>query len=144
MMQQPTISTASNHLCEITSMIPLLSLGQLREGRPGNGVTSELGEEVELDTRVRRLVKARRRHTSIQLDGPRARDLDVHTLGICLCAIRLPACVQCDDFVTQDVVAWCEVGDGQVPGEIVLHQVIGHPCAGVVAALPCTFLDLGP
>lgn len=52
--------------------------------------------------------------------------------------------VQGQNLVAQDVVARREVGDGQVPGEVVLDEVVGHPGAWVVTGFPGARLDLGP
>lgn len=92
-------------------MLPLL---QRLECWSGNRVTSELGEQVELDTGVGSLVEAGCGYTARELDGAGTLDLEVDALWVRLCAVGLSAGVQGDDFMADDVVSWGEVGDGEV------------------------------
>jgi hypothetical protein len=133
--------THTRHLLKVPRMLPLR---QLIQRGPRNSITRELGEQVEQDTRIRRLIKAGRGHTAAQLRGPTPRDLDIDALRVRLGAVSLARGVQRNDLVAQDVVAGCEVGNRQVPGEVVLDEVVGDPGAGVVAGFPGAALDLGP
>lgn len=74
------------HLCKLPSMLPLLECLQCRSG---NSVRSKLGEQVERNTRVSRLVKARCGYTTRWLNRATAANLDVDALRIRLRAIRL-------------------------------------------------------
>jgi hypothetical protein len=65
-------------------------------------------------------------------------------LRIRLRAVGLSRRVQRNNLVPNHIVARRKVGNGQVPAEVVLDQVIGYPGAGVAAALPRALLDLGP
>jgi hypothetical protein len=126
-------------------MLPLLlTLRQLDQCRSWDGVTRELSEDIEQDTRIIRLIKARRRHTPTQFRRSTTANLDINALRVRLSAIRLARSVQREDLMANHVVARCEVGDRQVPGEIVLDEVVGDPGAGVVAGFPGSGLDLGP
>lgn len=125
-------------------MPPLLPLAQLRHRRSRNRIRVKARIQTEHNTRIRRLIEARGWHASTQRLSATSLDLDIDALGVRLCAIRLARGVECDDFVPEDVVAGCQVGDGQVPGEVVLDQVVGDPGAGVGAGFPCAGLDLGP
>jgi hypothetical protein len=126
-------------------MLPLLlTLRQLDQCRSWDGVTRELSEDIEQDTRIIRLIKARRRHTPTQFRRSTTANLDIDALRVRLSAIRLARSVQRENLMANHVVARCEVGDRQVPGEVVLDEVVGDPGAGVVAGFPGSGLDLGP
>ena len=129
------------HLSKLPRM---LALRHLREIRARNSVASELGKDVEKDTRVRSLVEASSRDAAAQLGRSTTAHDNVDALRVRLCAVGGARGVQRDDLVAQDVVARREVGNGQVPGEIVLDEIVGCPCAGVAAGFPGLGLDLGP
>jgi hypothetical protein len=119
-------------------------LGQGLDSRTRSSVASEGSEDVELDTRVVGSVEAGTRSTTAQLCGSRALNLEVDALGVGLGAVGLARSVQRDDFVANDVVTRGNIGEGQVPGEVVGNQVIGSPLTGVAARLPGLGRNLGP
>lgn len=125
-------------------MTPLLALRQLDQCRPWSNITREGRVQIEQNARIRRLVERRRRNASTQLGRPAPRHSEIDALWIRLCTIRLARSVQRDNLVANHVVAWREAGDGQVPVEAGLDEVVGHPCAGVAAGLVGAGLDLGP
>lgn len=98
-------------LLKVPRMLPLLQRDQCRSR---NRIPSVLSEEIELDARIRGLVEAGRRDTARKLDSAAALDLEVDALWVGLCAVRLAAGVQGDDFVADDVVSWDDGGDGEV------------------------------
>jgi hypothetical protein len=90
------------------------------------------------------LVQASARDAAAWLSSSRALNLEVDALGVGLGAVGLTSSVQSDDLVTDNVVARGDVGEGQVPGEVVLDEVVGGPGSWVAAGLPGAGLDLGP
>lgn len=101
-------------------MPPLLPLTNLLHRRPRHRIRIKRPKHIKRNPRIPRFIKARGRHTPRQRLRPTALDLDIDALGIRLRAIRLPRGVQRNDLVAHDVVARREVGDRQVPREIVL------------------------
>ena len=122
----------------------LLPLRQRHHGRPRHRIRRKLGEKVEQNTRVIRLIKASRGHPTRQFPRPRALDLKVDTLRIRLRAIRLPTGMQRDDLMSNHIVARREIRDRQRPAETVLDQVVGDPLAWVGPGFPCAGGDFGP
>lgn len=133
-----------NHLCKLSRVLPLLTLRQLCKRRPRDRISSVFGKQIKLNPRIRTLIKTRRRHTPTQLHSPTPTNHNIHTLGVRLCTIRLARGVQRDDFVAQDVVPRGEIWDRQVPGEVVLDEVVGDPGTRVGAGFPGALLDFGP
>jgi hypothetical protein len=88
------------NLCKFPRMLPLLTLRHLRNSRTRNGVASELGEDIEQNTRVSGLVEARSRHATVQLSRSTTAHNNVDALRVRLCAVRRARSVQCDDLVT--------------------------------------------
>ena len=117
-------------------MLALIPLLQARNRRPGDRVASKAPEDIEHNPRIRRGVKAGSNNATTGVDSATSRHDDVDALGIRLGAVLLARSVQRDDLVAQHVVARREIGDRQVPGEVVLDQVVGRPAARVRAGFP--------
>lgn len=141
----------SNHIhinvssCKIPRMLPHLpSLRQLLHLRPGNRIPIKRPIQRKHNPRVRRLIKARSWDSPIQLDSATAPNLDIDALRVGLGAVGLSGRMQGNDFVPDDVLARCEVGDCEIPAEVVLDQVVGDPVPWVTTRFIGAGLDLGP
>ena len=81
-------------------------------------------------------VEASSRNTTAQLASSRALNLEVDALRVRLSAVGLTRSVQRDDLVTNDVVSRSNVGEGNVPREVVGNQIVSGPLAGVATRFP--------
>jgi hypothetical protein len=105
----------------VPRMSLLVPLRQLGECGTWGLVAGELGEDVELDARVGRFVKARGWYATAQLSRSTALNLEVDTLRVRLSAVDLTCSMESNDLVADHIVAWCKVGDGEVP-LLIVHQ----------------------
>lgn len=114
------------------------------QGRAGNLVRAKVLVEVEEDAGVGLGVQGRAEGTIGQV-GTGASDLQVEALGVVLGTVRAAGGVQGNDLVTDNVVAGLECrGDGNVPGEAVLDQLVRGPGSGVGPADETSLGDLDP
>jgi hypothetical protein len=94
------------------------------ESRARNNVGRERGVDVNLDSWVGLAVK-RCTEDSTGCGGPRASNFQVHALWVVLSSIDLSRRVQCNDFVTKDIISRGNVNwDGEDPGVVVGNELI--------------------
>jgi len=79
------------------------------------------------------LVQASTSNTAAWLSSARALNLEVDALGVRLSAVGLASSVQSDDLVADNVVAGGDVGEGEVPGEVVGDEVVSSPFSWVAS-----------
>jgi hypothetical protein len=130
---------ASQPIAQSPSTIKHLSKvpRNLRHRRSRNRIASERPKHIEQNTRIRRLVQARAHRSAAQLAGSASTNNNVNALWVGLRTVGLARSMQSQDLVPEHVVARREVGNRQVPAEVVLDQVVGGPGTGVATGFPC-------
>lgn len=110
----------------------------------GDGVGREVGVDVEDNALVTLGVERSTGGTVGELSAG-AGNLEVEALGVVLGTVRVLGRVEGDDFVADDVVAGLEGGgDGDVPAEAVVNQLVRGPGTGVGTADETSLVDLDP
>ena len=112
--------------------IPLSHLvGRSPKRRAGISVNSRVSIDVENNTGLIPLIKARARNSTSGRNGSASTNLEVEALGIQLRTIVVLAAVQGDDLVADDVVAGSKFGGKNGGGdEVVLDERVGDPGSG--------------
>lgn len=101
----------------------------------GNSVRREAGVEVEKNTGISGLIRARNRNTGWQCLGAGRCDADLDAFHVELGSALTAALVECDDFGTEEVVACCEVWEGDGVFAFVGNEVVYGPSSVGVAFL---------
>ena len=96
--------------------------------RPRKRIRTRIRINIKHNTRHIPLIQTRARHTTRRLYASTTANFQIQTLRIQLRPVVVLAAVQGDDFVPDDVVAWCEFrrqdGGGDEP---VLDEAVGDP-----------------